>query len=518
MGGHENAMGFQHRNESILNCPSSGLTTNVSDLCNPFLGLSAWDPFTHTQSFGGSSMVSHTELPNSSYPIVLENQGLSSTSHLVQYMSDSNYVDIVPKVPSYASGSFSEMANSNTGYVSNKDSGIERTAINDDAQSQGDNSTPEDGVTASVPNGSRRKRELHYNSTFNPNMSAEVGAPKDSSDKSSDGVKEQDEKKPKLDQNTKADLRGKQAKDSSHSGGETPKENFIHVRARRGQATNSHSLAERVRREKISERMRLLQELVPGCNKITGKAVMLDEIINYVQSLQQQVEFLSMKLATVNPELNFDVDRILSKDILQSHVGNGAIGGYSVGIINSTHLFPSGSYHGSIPNTSPHIPPLPQIVMDHELQSLYGMGYDSSTALQNMGPNAIVCLELYISQLVHQSSLDQLTRRISLGIARSRSGFPEQTGDSLLMLLEARRPKQAPSSIFCYVSSSLMPSAPLAALPPSFPRDQAPKLLFDAWDFSEPMQQDHPLRNGQISSSQPTHTHYQAGISQRSWH
>ena len=36
--------------------------------------------------------------------------------------------------------------------------------------------------------------------------------------------------------------------------------------------------------------MRLLQELVPGCNKITGKAVMLDEIINYVQSLQQQVE------------------------------------------------------------------------------------------------------------------------------------------------------------------------------------------------------------------------------------
>nr|AKN09549.1 basic helix-loop-helix transcription factor [Salvia miltiorrhiza] len=72
---------------------------------------------------------------------------------------------------------------------------------------------------------------------------------------------------------------------------------YIHVRARRGQATDSHSLAERVRRERISERMKLLQALVPGCDK----ALMLDEIINYVQSLQNQVEFLSMKLASVNP-------------------------------------------------------------------------------------------------------------------------------------------------------------------------------------------------------------------------
>eukprot|EP00258_Populus_trichocarpa_P035479 XP_024451498.1 uncharacterized protein LOC18096237 [Populus trichocarpa] len=69
-----------------------------------------------------------------------------------------------------------------------------------------------------------------------------------------------------------------------------PPEDYIHVRARKGQATDSHSLVERVRREKISERMKLLQDLVPGCNKVTGKAFMLDEIINYVQSLQRQVE------------------------------------------------------------------------------------------------------------------------------------------------------------------------------------------------------------------------------------
>ncbi|KAA8530007.1 hypothetical protein F0562_034537 [Nyssa sinensis] len=79
---------------------------------------------------------------------------------------------------------------------------------------------------------------------------------------------------------------------------------YVHVRARRGQATDSHSLAERVRREKISERMRLLQSLVPGCDKVTGKALILDEVINYVQSLQNQVKFLVMKLASVYPMLN----------------------------------------------------------------------------------------------------------------------------------------------------------------------------------------------------------------------
>ncbi|CAH9122329.1 unnamed protein product [Cuscuta epithymum] len=63
--------------------------------------------------------------------------------------------------------------------------------------------------------------------------------------------------------------------------------------------------------------MKLLQDLVPGCNKVTGKAVMLDEIINYVQSLQRQVEFLSMKLATVNPRMEFDMEALLSKDVYE---------------------------------------------------------------------------------------------------------------------------------------------------------------------------------------------------------
>ncbi|KAK7270301.1 hypothetical protein RIF29_23348 [Crotalaria pallida] len=65
------------------------------------------------------------------------------------------------------------------------------------------------------------------------------------------------------------------------------------MRARRGQATDPHSIAERLRRERIAERIRALQELVPSVNK-TDKAVMLDEIVEYVKFLRLQVKVLSM--------------------------------------------------------------------------------------------------------------------------------------------------------------------------------------------------------------------------------
>lgn len=67
----------------------------------------------------------------------------------------------------------------------------------------------------------------------------------------------------------------------SNKPSEPPMQDYIHVRSRRGQATDSHSLAERARRERIGERMKILQDLVPGCNK-----------------------FLSMKLEAVNSRMS----------------------------------------------------------------------------------------------------------------------------------------------------------------------------------------------------------------------
>ncbi|CAN6202226.1 unnamed protein product [Urochloa humidicola] len=79
-----------------------------------------------------------------------------------------------------------------------------------------------------------------------------------------------------------------QANSAGNGGGLKPR-----VRARRGQATDPHSIAERLRREKISDRMKNLQDLVPNSNK-ADKASMLDEIIDYVKFLQLQVKVLSM--------------------------------------------------------------------------------------------------------------------------------------------------------------------------------------------------------------------------------
>ncbi|CAJ1933255.1 unnamed protein product [Sphenostylis stenocarpa] len=65
------------------------------------------------------------------------------------------------------------------------------------------------------------------------------------------------------------------------------------IRAKRGCATHPRSIAERVRRTKISERMRKLQDLVPNMDKQTNTADMLDLAIEYIKDLQKQVETLS---------------------------------------------------------------------------------------------------------------------------------------------------------------------------------------------------------------------------------
>ncbi|KAL3621247.1 hypothetical protein CASFOL_036159 [Castilleja foliolosa] len=184
-------------------------------------------------------------------------------------------------------------------------------------------------------------------------------------------------------------------KDNSKTS-ENPKPDYIHVRARRGQATDSHSLAERVRREKISERMKFLQDLVPGCNKITGKAGMLDEIINYVQSLQRQVEFLSMKLAVINPR-DFDVDNYLVKEMYTGCTSSNMVDhnhasiqfdALGQGVLSSSLEMVINPMDGTLrrtisaPVSIPHsfldsssLNQMQQLTWEDEIQNLYNMEY-----------------------------------------------------------------------------------------------------------------------------------------------
>ncbi|XP_057437139.1 transcription factor bHLH62-like [Lotus japonicus] len=199
------------------------------------------------------------------------------------------------------------------------------------SQMEGTNSQEESTISEQKPSpcvnsrkrkaSSRGKAKETANST-NPPMDAEAsedqnakrGKPNEDEGKEKNGSVKAEE-----DSKAGTSSGGDEKQNMSSSKPPEPPKDYIHVRARRGQATDSHSLAERVRREKISERMKLLQDLVPGCNKVTGKALMLDEIINYVQSLQRQVEFLSMKLSSVNTRLDFSTESLISKDIFQSN-------------------------------------------------------------------------------------------------------------------------------------------------------------------------------------------------------
>ncbi|KAI4320202.1 hypothetical protein MLD38_033708 [Melastoma candidum] len=64
-------------------------------------------------------------------------------------------------------------------------------------------------------------------------------------------------------------------------------------RAKRGFATHPRSIAERVRRTRISDRIRKLQELMPHMDKQINTADMLDDAVEYVKLLQKQIKELS---------------------------------------------------------------------------------------------------------------------------------------------------------------------------------------------------------------------------------
>ncbi|KAJ8638248.1 hypothetical protein MRB53_012515 [Persea americana] len=391
--GNNSEFGFGQKSENRFNCPSPVISSsqqfeNYSEttMTAESLFFAGWDSLISSDS-------NHQTNQSSYDALTLESQRISDISHLVQCPSGAGFNKLDQRLSCLESGSYVDTMAPLGGCKE----------ANHEATNQ-EESLPisKDEIPGQSINAKKRKMKpegstVDSRSQFDSTQGVNVEEQKDISLAGKEGLKEKDDKKHKSEQSSVAraqKVTTKQAKDLSQNS-DSSKDGYIHVRARRGQATNSHSLAERVRREKISERMKFLQDLVPGCNKITGKAVMLDEIINYVQSLQRQVEFLSMKLATVNPELNFDIERILSKDILHSQGGGSSIFGFCQGMTAShPHLngfqqrtMQSDNSIHNIQNsanllkaTNMQFCSLPQVrsVWDNELQSVVQMGFVSN--------------------------------------------------------------------------------------------------------------------------------------------
>ncbi|KAL3725149.1 hypothetical protein ACJRO7_030203 [Eucalyptus globulus] len=68
--------------------------------------------------------------------------------------------------------------------------------------------------------------------------------------------------------------------------------------AERSRRTNVHNLSGRRRGDRISRKMKALQELIPQCTK-ADKASLLDKAIEYLKSLQLQVQMMSMGCSMV---------------------------------------------------------------------------------------------------------------------------------------------------------------------------------------------------------------------------
>ncbi|XP_051132931.1 transcription factor UNE10 isoform X2 [Andrographis paniculata] len=64
------------------------------------------------------------------------------------------------------------------------------------------------------------------------------------------------------------------------------------VSTKRSRAAAIHNQSERKRRDRINQRMKTLQKMVPNSSK-TDKASILDEVIDYLKQLQAQVQMLS---------------------------------------------------------------------------------------------------------------------------------------------------------------------------------------------------------------------------------
>ncbi|KAA3459587.1 transcription factor PIF1-like [Gossypium australe] len=85
------------------------------------------------------------------------------------------------------------------------------------------------------------------------------------------------------------------SEDAEFESPETKKQSRGSSSTKRSRAAEVHNLSERRRRDRINEKMRALQELIPRCNKSqSDKASMLDEAIEYLKSLQLQVQMMSM--------------------------------------------------------------------------------------------------------------------------------------------------------------------------------------------------------------------------------
>ncbi|CAJ1977895.1 unnamed protein product [Sphenostylis stenocarpa] len=158
--------------------------------------------------------------------------------------------------------------------------------------------------------------------------------------------------------------------------------------SKRTRAAEVHNLSERRRRDRINEKMRALQELIPNCNKV-DKASMLDEAIEYLKTLQLQVQIMSMGAGLYMPPM----------------------------------MLPAGMQHMHAPHMAPFSP------MGVGMHMGYGMGYGMGMPDMNGGPSRIPMIQVPQMQGSHIPAAHMSAPTAFHGMVRSNLpgfGLPGQ--------------------------------------------------------------------------------------------
>ncbi|XP_057550388.1 transcription factor PIF3-like isoform X1 [Amaranthus tricolor] len=191
--------------------------------------------------------------------------------------------------------------------------------------------------------------------------------------------------------------------------------------SKRSRAAEVHNLSERRRRDRINEKMRALQELIPNCNK-ADKASMLDEAIEYLKKLQLQVQILSMGSGLYMQPMMLPPGMQHIQGAHMPHfspmgLGMGVAMGYGMNMLNmggGAKMAPFQGLHYPIPGTGPTFPGMP----GSSLQAFPHPGQGLPMSMQQppvipprmvqslmpMGPNASGVAETTNAPLVTSSS------------------------------------------------------------------------------------------------------------------
>lgn len=121
------------------------------------------------------------------------------------------------------------------------------------------------------------------------------------------------------------------------------------VSTKKSRAAAVHNQSERKRRDKINQRMKTLQKLVPSSSK-TDKASILDEVIEYLKQLQAQIQMMS-RVNMPSMMLPMAIQQQLQLSMMaQMGLGMGMGMGMRVMDMNTIG-------HNGIPGIQPVIPP-----------------------------------------------------------------------------------------------------------------------------------------------------------------